>query len=464
MAEEIELKLLMQPEELPSLDRLLADLGAAEPQVRRLENTYFDTPDFHLHQAQAALRLRSSGQGWVQTLKTSGRVRGALSQRGEWESPLEQPDLCPELLPEGVIDLAWLPQLEPIFTTHFTRKTWLFETASGALIEVAADQGEVALPSGKKETFAELELELKAGDIEDLFALSEQLTQHLVLHPGLTSKAERGFRLLQSAGQQLGPGPQLGEQTDFETLNALSHHQLNQWIRCHENWAFNASEAELQLAQRALLRLQGLLVIQQRLCPAAPLHQARVDTKKLLQAFTPLIRGSHADRVLQQLPLTSVQATNWRYQRQGYADRRSQYRTLWKQAWIGQAGLGLVKSLLTCECVHQDFSTQAPQRLLDAACAHLRFPQQPMEAEVWLQRYPALVRLQLLLEQVEPKRLDDLQLAQRLIQGIEDLMGYQQLSALTDLPDELQQQLQSQRQALLFNLGRWAQALWTADQ
>jgi len=467
MAEEVELKLLIQPQDMPRLDALLAELGAGHPQTQALQNTYFDTPDLQLHQAQAALRLRHTGQGWVQTLKTSGRARGALSQRGEWEAAVSEPVLHPEHLPEGVIDPAWLGQMEAVFTTHFTRKSWLFTASSGIsshTLEVAADLGAVELPSGKKESLCELELELKEGRPEDLFGLAEALAEKLVLHPGLISKAERGFRLLHP--DQLMPlvSPQLGEQTEFEALNELAGHQLNRWILSHENWAFTASEQELQLAQRALLRLQGLLVIQQRLCPPAPLHQARVDTKKLIQAFAPLVVASHADRVLQQLPLTSTQANNWRHQYLGYAARRSQYRDLWNQCWIGQASLQLVKSLLTSQCVIKNFPAQAPRKLLDAACAHLRFPRQPMEAQAWLQRYPALVRLELLLEQVEPQRSHDLQLARQLIQGIEDLTGYQQLATQSDLPQELQQTLMTRRQQLLFNLGRWAQALWTAGQ
>jgi len=97
------------------------------------------------------------------------------------------------------------------------------------------------------------------------------------------------------------------------------------------------------------------------------------------------------------------------------------------------------------------------------ACAHLRFPRQPLEAKVWVQRYPALVRLQLLLEQVQPDGNDDLKLAKQLIQGIEDLSGYQQLLATPDLPQELNLKVKQARQELLFNLGRWAQALWTTE-
>jgi inorganic triphosphatase YgiF len=402
----------------------------------------------------------------VQTLKTSGKARGALSQRGEWEEAIDEPRLHPELLPNEVINPEWLKQVEPIFTTHFTRKTWEYaDTAHqpGLLVEVAADSGEVELPSGQKEVISELELELKRGPAEALFTLAEQLGRDICLHPGLISKAERGLRLMNPDNDPPLTSPQLGEQTHFEALNELASYQLNLWIKCHENWTFNAAEVELQVAQRALLRLQGLLVIQQRLCPSAPLYQARVDTQKLLRAFAPLVTGSHADRVLQKMTLESTQASNWRHQYLGYAKRRSEYRKLWEQRWTGQAGLQLVKSLFKSRCLEKAFPVQAPRKLLDMACAHLRFPRQPLEAKVWVQRYPALVRLQLLLEQVQPDGNDDLKLAKQLIQGIEDLSGYQQLLATPDLPQELNLKVKQARQELLFNLGRWAQALWTTE-
>ncbi|SFC38479.1 CYTH domain-containing protein [Marinospirillum celere] len=464
MAEEIELKLSMQPQDLPRLDSILTHLGAATPQTQHLQNTYFDTPALDLHKTRSALRLRNTGQQWVQTLKTSGQVQGALSQRGEWEVQVEGPELKLELLPEKSLRPEWKNQLKPVFTTDFTRRSWLLEKQiAGSLlrVEVAADSGKVILPTGQQDNLCELELELKEGQAEQLFTLAEELAEHFCLHPAVSSKAERGLRLLQVPRKY--QAPKLEQQTSFEALNELANHQLNEWILCHEKWAFAADELELQLAQRALFRLQGILVVQQRVCPSAPLHQARVDVKKLLKAFTPWVTASHADRVLQSLTLEQTFAENWRHQYLGYAQRRSDYRQLWQQKWTGQAGLKLVSSLYQSQCMTSDFAAEKPQQLLDRAKAHLRFPRQPMEADIWIQRYPALVRLELLLEQVEPQRTSDRRLAMQLIQGIGDLQGYQLLLAGEEVPQEIAQQLTSLRQELLFNLGRWAQALWTGE-
>ncbi len=465
MAEEIELKLLMQPQDLPLLDKLMQDLGAQQPQVRWLENTYLDTPSLDLNQHRAALRLRNTGQGWVQTLKTSGASRGALSRRGEWEVALQKPELDPQQLPEGVLEPEWLAQLQPIFTTHFTRKAWQLQTqlkGQALAVELAADQGEVALLNGKKDELCELELELQQGEPEALFTLAQHFADKISLHLGLASKAERALRLLDAGQVDALVCPQLGEQTQLDALLELANYQLNRWISCHERWAFNAEERELQEAQRALLSLQGLLVVAQRLCPQAPLHAARVEIKKLLAAFAPLVVASHADRVLQSLQLPTATASSWRLNHLGYAERRRQYRSLWKQVWVGQAEIKLLQGLYLSFSLAEPFPSEAPKRLLAAACAHLRLPLQPMDVAGWLQRYPALIRLQMLLQQAAPEATKDLRLANQLVAGIEDLQGYQVWLSQDALPQAIEQQLLRLRQDLLFNLGRWSQTLWTA--
>ncbi|SFX20907.1 CYTH domain-containing protein [Marinospirillum alkaliphilum] len=486
MASETELKLLIQEADQQRLEQLMNRLSATFEGSKRLENTYFDTPDLQLNQARIALRLRFTGQGWLQTLKTSGQKLGALSQRGEWEMPVADAQLQPELLPQGVLKPEWIDQLQPLFTTHFTRRTWLLkgkdEPADGGssqpwAIEVAADLGEVALPQrhakeAAKDSISELELELKAGDPQHLFDLAHQLANELVLHPGLASKAARGLRLLSSQPTNRKPSrkypmPQLvqaGVAVTFAELNQLAQHQLNAWIECHESWAFNADEAELQEAQRCLLRLHALLVMQQRLCPAAKLTPLRRGVKRLLQAFQPLVEGCWQDRALQQLPLDHLPdrtAADWRYQQLAYAARRQQYRHCWHQPWVGQVALQLVESLWQNHHLQACAAADAPEKLLQAACEHLRFPRQPMDAGVWLQRYPALIRLQLLLQQVQPDNQTDAARAETLREGIETLNGYCHLLQRKDLPQGLQQQLKRQQQDLLLQLGRTAQALWT---
>ncbi|MBE0507466.1 MAG: CYTH domain-containing protein [Marinospirillum sp.] len=464
MAKETELKLLLQPDDHNRLDALMQELNARPQAIQRLENIYFDTPDFDLNQARAALRLRFTGKEWLQTLKTSGTNHGALSQRGEWEMPVKNAALQPELLPQEVLTPVLIKALQPQFTTHFTRRTWLWSSAE-AEIEIAADLGEVALADGsprdlkRKDSLSELELELKQGDPQALFDLAKILATRLTLHPGLASKAERGLRLIRGARPAENNNPVNNNGQATVDLNQLAVQQLNSWIQAHENWAFNAAEEELHHAQRAMLRLHALLVMQQRLNPAVCLGQARIQIKKLLKVFNPLVLDSWRDKSLQQLQLQEP-AASWRVQQLGYAARRASYRQIWQELWVGQATLELMQTLYT-QAQRPAAAPTHPIKLLQAACAHLRFPRQPLHCPVWLQRYPALVRLELLIQQVQPENTQDQKRTRQLLQGIERLSGDVALQQQTNLPQSIKEQLEQQIKTQLLDLGRLAQALWT---
>ena len=206
--------------------------------MQRLDNVYFDTPDQRLHRARAALRVRrievdGAPARWVQTLKTAPTATGGLSQRGEWETPLASRALDLAALqatpawsaldPDGTL---W-PQLAPVFVTEATRSVREVEGENGARIELVLDIGRVrtmaagegdaaasgsgrkkahsgqgskakaAATAGQEVALCELELELLAGQPEALFALADQIAQHIAVLPASVSKAERGWRLLE---------------------------------------------------------------------------------------------------------------------------------------------------------------------------------------------------------------------------------------------------------------------------
>jgi inorganic triphosphatase YgiF len=212
MSQETELKLILQPHELP---RLLAHplLGANRPTRLRLLNTYFDTPDLVLMQQRVAVRERRLGRRTLLTVKTAGSSVGGLSTRGEWEGPtrpgtfdfgalVDEPDLARVLT-----SVAW--RLVPLFRTDFIRRSWLLDFA-GAQIEVALDQGGISVghPADaphriQRLPILELELELKRGPVQALLDLAHRLAlgpegetaTGLWLHPFHRSKAERGLDL-----------------------------------------------------------------------------------------------------------------------------------------------------------------------------------------------------------------------------------------------------------------------------
>ena len=208
MATEIEMKLsFTEAQSEPCLDALAEVLAGEDLNVgfteSRLENAYFDTPDFALNAHKIALRIRrkayeESQVQYIQTLKTAGRSEHGLSRRGEWEWTLAEPSLDLEKLTACE---AWPEQfngdsLVNIFETNFTRYACLL-TWGKSLIELVLDWGDI-VSNGITEPLHEIELELKRGETKDLLALSEKLMQALPVRPLDLSKAERGFNLFRA--------------------------------------------------------------------------------------------------------------------------------------------------------------------------------------------------------------------------------------------------------------------------
>lgn len=193
---EIELKLALPPQQAAAfVKRMVRRRGT--PVQQDLVTRYFDTPDFALSAQGVALRVRRVGRRWLQTLKTEGERQGGLSRRVEFEMPVGRgvPDWS-RFPPEA---LAYVPealraQLAPVFETRFHRTAWLIAGKGGARIEVALDVGEVV--SGERsQPICEIELELKAGQPDALFALALDWAAAFDCLPFDVSKAERGVRL-----------------------------------------------------------------------------------------------------------------------------------------------------------------------------------------------------------------------------------------------------------------------------
>jgi inorganic triphosphatase YgiF len=92
-------------------------------------------------------------------------------------------------------------QLTPIFTTDFVRKLWQIEFR-GSTIELAIDIGKVVSKRLDDiivdEDICEVKLELINGNPSHLLSLARILSRKVRLHPGIVSKAEKGYRLFQN--------------------------------------------------------------------------------------------------------------------------------------------------------------------------------------------------------------------------------------------------------------------------
>lgn len=195
MAQEIELKLALSPEQVARFKQSALLLGL-KPHRRMLESVYFDTPDFALFKQGVALRVRKAGRRWIQTVKAESASVGALSSRPEWEVDVagDKPEIA--RLPEAA--QSYFPaelaaRLKPCFSTRFERTTWLIEDASGAM-ELALDSGEIRA-GRRRVALSEVEIELISGEPDGLFDLAERLAEEVIFQLEPRSKAERGYAL-----------------------------------------------------------------------------------------------------------------------------------------------------------------------------------------------------------------------------------------------------------------------------
>ncbi len=85
-------------------------------------------------------------------------------------------------------------KLKPVFVTDFSRNSRMLDF-QGAQIELCMDQGEVRTEQ-RSMPICELELELKSGEIQQLFELALAILEIVPFELETVSKAEQGYRLL----------------------------------------------------------------------------------------------------------------------------------------------------------------------------------------------------------------------------------------------------------------------------
>ena len=266
--DEIELKLLAPAgvldwlREAPVIVRHARNGGVA----RRLDTVYYDTPDRTLFRHGLSLRIRRSGNRYVQTVKRAP-AHGQPFVRGEWESSMDgaAPDLA--LLPISEIgsplDQIASDALDPIFETKVRRQTQRLEFL-GAVVEVAYDQGTIEAGE-RREPLNEVELEVKAGNPRVLFDLGIELLEIAPLRIGTQSKADRGYDL----AFDLGPKPTRAatpaitaehtvDDIVAELLGTCQHHLLANQTVAEHGWDHEGVH-QMRVALRRLRTASALL-------------------------------------------------------------------------------------------------------------------------------------------------------------------------------------------------------------
>ena len=194
---EIEVKLELPPASIPRFKKIPILRGQKRrPKSATEVSVYFDTGQHKLHKKGIMLRVRRSGDRYVQTIK-SARNSGTF-RRDEWESEIKgtAPDLrlTQDTALKPLLSGKFRRQLKPAFETRVRRTTYPLSNGTSE-ITLTLDKGKIATGRNSR-PLCEIELELKRGDEADLFKIARELTQALPAQVCLKSKSERGYEML----------------------------------------------------------------------------------------------------------------------------------------------------------------------------------------------------------------------------------------------------------------------------
>jgi triphosphatase len=261
--------------------------GAPAPTRRRLDSIYFDTPDFRLRDARAALRLRRDGRRRIMCFKSESLAMHGVPQRREWEAPAMRGEFSPEALPcdeiraaTGVDLRRYAASLAPLFETRFVRHSAQVVLADATRVEVCLDRGAISA-GGQSVPLHELELELVEGGPASMLALAARLVEPLRLELESRSKAEQGYGMVASRAES-------PRKAQFPRLRR----------------GISAKQAMLAILDGCRAQVQGNVHGTMHSRDPEFLHQLRVGMRRLrsaLRTFSPLVGKSSVQPIAREL-------------------------------------------------------------------------------------------------------------------------------------------------------------------
>jgi len=287
--QEIELKFLLDEDAFKAAQQ--SDLlgGDKRRAVRRLRSVYFDTAEGHLSRTRTVLRMRTQRGAHVMTVKGLGGdpANPFLRREIEVKSPSAEPDLA---LLDAVVaaDIRRATDdqmLIPHFTTDIRRSVQRI-TSRRSEIEIAFDTGVITAGS-RRDPVREIELELKSGDVADLFAFGLALTHSVPARLGILSKSERG-RLLSTGGlidAVKADSPIQAHHSVDDVFGAVIGTCIHQFTG---NWpAFECANGPEPVHQMrvAMRRLRAALGLFQRHFPCHEFASLRAEAKRVASAM-----------------------------------------------------------------------------------------------------------------------------------------------------------------------------------
>ncbi|MBR1127433.1 CYTH and CHAD domain-containing protein [Bradyrhizobium iriomotense] len=289
MNAETELKFRLAPRKLSSVLRVGASNGRhGDRSEQALVSTYYDTSRQKLRRHGLTLRVRKVGDLYVQTVKAGGS--GTVT-RGEWEHEVDgaKPDFK-KIKNTPLADLASkkLPRkLRPVFQTEVHRTTEARRVRKSQ-IELAVDRGRIGA-GRRSRPVAELELELKSGQVADLFRLARNLERRTGAELDLRSKAERGFQLVKGNGA----GAQYAEPIELKcelsprnAFGVIAHSTLRQ-ITGNADPVRNMDSEGVHQMRVGLRRLRAAISLFSDILPRASTERIKAELKGLTSELAP---------------------------------------------------------------------------------------------------------------------------------------------------------------------------------
>lgn len=285
MANEVELKFDVEPGGMERVRSapILAGPPAAETS---LETVYFDTKKGELREAGYSLRVRRSGDSFVQTVKRKRANSAGLFVRQEWEADVEgfAPDVrALRRTPlRSLLQRVSVEALVPLITAQVRRASWQIER-KGSCVEIVLDEGEIR--NGTARTpICEVELEIQSGKPARLFELAVELGHAVPLRLGTLTKSERGYALAEgrlgraAKAEAISIDASMSEGEAFRAVAfaCLRHYRLNEIVLL----AGRESEAVHQ-ARIALRRLRSALSLFRHTVSGSEYQALREDLRWL---------------------------------------------------------------------------------------------------------------------------------------------------------------------------------------
>ena len=258
--------------------------------VRRLDATYFDTPEQALFGQGFSLRVQRSGTRRVQRLSREPSRRGGGGQK--WETPVEDalPDLSRLPAPDlaDILDRLDSAALVPVFTRRVRCRMQRIQLPE-AMVNVAFSEG-IIEAGARSHPVSEVQLDLQSGDPSALYELGTHLLDIDPLRLATTSECDRGFALASGTA----PQPAKAVQPAIARFHVVDDAIAVLLDACRRHLADNLAAAEdgrdpegVHQLRVALRRLRSALSLLRREVPAATFQVFRQDAKWLATALGP---------------------------------------------------------------------------------------------------------------------------------------------------------------------------------